>query len=267
MIKYLNKNRKVNISVYHSRLDENITPGKIYGPAIRDLYVFESCTGGCGAIVINGNEFPIKAGDTYFLMPGDSVTHKTDKKDPQRGVYCFVDGGEVGEALAKAGITSEAPFAPPKLHKSITKELYNIYNMNDDNDSGLEYRQTACIYNILGMLLKSVPLSSEQNMFVKKAIGIMEERYHTPIDIQSLADEVGFSRCYFSTVFKNHTRVSPYEYLASLRVKKACILLKQGDISVAETAFSVGLDPRNFARIFKKQTGITPYEFIKKDDS
>ena len=92
----------------------------------------------------------------------------------------------------------------------------------------------------------------------------METNYHENITVEDIAYEIGLDRSYFSTLFKTQTGKTPHAYLTSLRIKKACTLMMQVDLSVSEAAQSVGLDPRNFARLFKKETGKTPKEYMKK---
>lgn len=94
----------------------------------------------------------------------------------------------------------------------------------------------------------------------------METNYHTDITVESIAHETGLERCYFSTLFKAQTGKSPHEYLTSLRISKACTLMKQGSMSISSIARSVGLDCRNFSRLFKKETGFTPLEYAKRKD-
>jgi AraC-like DNA-binding protein len=111
--------------------------------------------------------------------------------------------------------------------------------------------------------MKYTSAVSDKNIWVKKAIGIMETNYHEDIKIEDIAFETGLDRSYFSTLFKAQTGKSPHAYLTSLRIKKACTLIEQQGFSISQAATSVGLDARNFSRLFKKETGKTPRAFLK----
>ena len=92
----------------------------------------------------------------------------------------------------------------------------------------------------------------------------METQYHRRLNVDEIAKEVGLERSYFSTVFKQKCGISPHVYLNSLRIKKACVLMKEEGFSVSAAASSVGLDARNFARIFFRECGCSPLEWLRQ---
>jgi len=258
------KEHKEEPTICYSGRDKNLTPGVRFGPVIRDIFIVECCTGGFGSVIVNGIEFPLKKGDCYFLFPGDTVTHTAAEINPREGVWCAMDGLGIGAVLLKAGITSSAPFAPGEAFGEITEAVRRVVDMKDENDAGADLRRTALVYSILGALMKYTSQSSDKNIWVRKAIGVMETNYHKNITATDIAFEVGLDRSYFSTLFKTQTGKTPYAYLTSLRIKKACALMEKECASVSEAAVSVGLDPRNFARLFKRETGKTPGQYLKE---
>lgn len=257
------KEHREEPTICHCGRDENLKPGVRFGPVIRDIYIVECCTDGFGSVIINGTEFPLQKGDCYFLFPGDTVTHTAAEINPREGVWCAMDGLGIGAVLRKAGVTSTSPFAPCEAFDEITDAVSRIVDMRDENDAGADLRRTALIYSVLGALMKHTSVSSDKNIWVKKAIGIMETNYHESITIEDIAFEVGLDRSYFSTLFKAQTGKTPHCYFTSLRIKKACTLMRQETISVSEAARSVGLDARNFARLFKKETGMTAKAYLR----
>ena len=257
------KEHREEPSVCYSGQDKNLEPGVRFGPVIRDIYIVECCTDGFGSVIINGTEFPLRKGDCYFLFPGDTVTHTAAEVNPREGVWCAMDGLGIGAVLRKAGITSSSPFAPCEAFCEITEAVKRVVDMRDENDAGADLRRTSLVYSILGALMKYTSVNSDKNIWVKKAIGVMETNYHENITVEDIAFETGLDRSYFSTLFKEQTGKTPHAYLTSLRIKKACTLMQQQNMSVSEAARSVGLDARNFARLFKKETGKTPKEYLK----
>ncbi len=249
-------------NVYHCALDRNLMPGAVFGPIVRDIYLFECNTGGYGTVIINGKSFPLKPHDCYILLPGDTVTHVCDKNQPREGIYFTASGSRIGEALAHAGITSENPFAPSELFDKIVSEVEKIYSSLDDDSLGAKYHRTACIYEILGALTAKRPITDKTH-WINRAIAIFETEYPSRITVSDVASRLGFERTYFSVIFKEHTSVSPHAYLTSLRISKAQKLLSENGYSVTEAAEAVGLDPRNFSRAFKKETGLHPKSYKK----
>lgn len=259
--RYIGRRRQEMPVLCHCDYDRDLTPGIRYGPLIRNVYIFECNKAGYGSVIINGREFPVRPGDCYILLPGDTVTHTTDTKEPRSGVYCSVDGLQVGWALEQAGITSENPYAPAELFHQLTEQVEALVQMRGDSDPGAEMRRTGHICSFLGILLRnSMTLGGTD--WLDRVIGHMETNYFQPISVEDLAKEAYLERSYFSVRFKAETGQSPHAYLTSLRIRKACMLMTQNRCSVAKAAELVGLDGRNFARLFKKETGMTPRQYL-----
>ena len=240
---------------------ENCTAAR-YGPVIRDVYLFECCTGGRGAIIVNGKEFHVKKGSFYVLFPGDSVVHVSKLDSPRRGYSCVASGISLRRILSRAGITSDQPFAPAKLFPALLEAMEKMYGMEGESDPGAECRRTGYLYRILGELLREGEVETGESL-IQKALGIMEARYHEGLTVAILSREVGLDRSYFSTVFKKAMGISPHRYLTDLRIRKACALMKRSDLPIAVVAEAVGLDPQNFSRFFQRETGLTPSQYQK----
>ena len=246
----------------HCGKDVNLKPGARFGPVIRDVYIFECNVDGYGSVIINGREFPVRPGDFYILLPGDTITHTAAKVNPRIGFWCAASGRAIGHILNRAGITSTNPFAPSDAFSEALEQMETMFDMSGRTDPGSELLCTACLYRMLSALF-NIGQSSDKDTIIQRAIGIMETRYSDDINTSELADAIGLERSYFSTIFRMQTGVPPHRYLTQLRIKKACALVEKGDISIAAIADAVGLDPQNFSRIFRREMGMTPLEFKK----
>lgn len=249
-------------SVLYCEKEYDLLPGECYGPVIRDVYIAECCTEGYGSVVINGQQFPVSPGDCYILLPGDTVIHTADAVNPRKGYWCAVDGLNLGQLFREAGISSENPFAPKELFPQLCSCIQKMVGDWEKDDAGKMLRETAYIYEFLGVLMRNRKTSVSDDR-IERAIGLMETKYHEHLSIDEIAREIGLERSYFSILFKEKTTVSPHKYLTSLRIHKACDLIEKEGCSVAEAAAATGLDPCNFARVFKRETGKTPMEYIR----
>lgn len=240
--------------------DADLAPGTVFGPIVRSAYIFDCNISGYGSVIINGREFPVAPGNFYILLPGDTIIHTTSHTNPRRGVWCSLDGVSLSRIFSSCGITSTNPFAPKDMFPSLHRAMEGLYEIRKDSDPGAELRRTSYLYSILGELAR-VGQKSDNSVPILRAIGIMENYYNTDLDIEGIADSVGLARCYFSTLFKSVTGMSPHTYLNKLRIERFCTLIKDESISVSTAAEYVGLDPQNFSRIFRRETGKTPLEY------
>ena len=82
------------------------------------------------------------------------------------------------------------------------------------------------------------------------------------LSIASLAAQFDISQRSFSRRFKAVTQLSPLAYWQLMRINAAKELLRESNLSVAETAYSVGYqDVSHFCTLFKRLEGQTPMEY------
>ena len=253
-------NQNLPSVVYCDR--ERLTQAARFGPVIRSFLVIECNEVGYGSFVINGKTHTFGPGTCYVLFPGDQVVQYGDGDRPRGGIYCILDAPQLMPSLKEAGITSQSPFLPPALFETVRSWLEKMLADFGCHDGGTAIRQAGNIYGLLGDLLRSRP--APKTDAIAKAISLMEANYPETMTIESLAHMLGLDRTYFSSIFKEKTGVSPYQYLTQLRIQKARTLLTKTGISIAEIAEAVGMDARNFARAFKKETGKTPLAYRRK---
>ena len=85
---------------------------------------------------------------------------------------------------------------------------------------------------------------------------------HIFLDVTELADAVGYSADYLSSLFKQSMGISIVRYTNLLRIKTAKTLLSNYDITIKEAAFSCGFsDEKYFMKVFKQLEGMTPSQY------
>ena len=234
-----------------------------YGPCIRDSYLVECCTEVYGYIIINGNRFEIKKGDCYVLYPGDLVTHGTYASSDRSELSCAIRGAEFERAVAEAGITAESPFVQSDAFDSISRSIRRLVSIKNDRCIGADYMRTSEIYRIMSYLVLGKN-ARESSGAIIKAIGIIDSFYDKPLSVDDIASRVGLERTYFSVLFHETTGSTPHAYLNSVRIERACVLMRDTDAPMSEIAAAVGLEATAFSRMFKREVGESPTEYRKK---
>ncbi|QHT61205.1 response regulator [Paenibacillus lycopersici] len=87
----------------------------------------------------------------------------------------------------------------------------------------------------------------------------VNDNYRRNLTLQMLADEFYMNRNYIGQLFIKHVSRSFTDYLAELRIRRACELLRDSNMPVHRVGEEVGYhDAYYFSKIFKKMTGRTP---------
>lgn len=103
---------------------------------------------------------------------------------------------------------------------------------------------------------------------IEMAVSYFNENYNTKISVAQYAESLHISTNWFIRNFKQHMKISPAQYLLSLRMVNAQSLLENTDYSVGEIAEIVGYDNQlYFSRVFKKEYGISPAQYRKRAEN
>ena len=88
----------------------------------------------------------------------------------------------------------------------------------------------------------------------------------TAIDIDRLVAYTGYSRSRLFDIFKEHTGLTPSDWISRRRIKEACLLLETTDQPTNAVARSCGFtSPQYFNAVFKRRTGTTPTEWRQRN--
>lgn len=138
-----------------------------------------------------------------------------------------------------------------------------------------KWRQTESLYNKRQWLDQVEKLyrlwEIEQNYYISKdkyaeailkTITYIEMNLHSPLQVSDIADIVGLSRSYFTTLFKKVTGENVIQFIFSKKLERASELLLSTDWKVNVISEKIGMpDYKYFSKWFKKCTGQTPSDF------
>jgi two-component system response regulator YesN len=99
----------------------------------------------------------------------------------------------------------------------------------------------------------------EGNIFVKTAMEYMMDHMSEDVNLGMVAEKVGVSTAYLSTLFTQTLGCGFIDYLNRLRIECAREYMHDGRLKVYEIAYKVGYhDEKYFSKVFKKVTGLSP---------
>lgn len=157
--------------------------------------------------------------------------------------------------------------------KSLLLEIKNEYLSSSTSFSEVSiYSKTLEIITLIGrsraaagMETPSPDAPRKQEEYIEKFIEIcnyISAHCSDELNLEAVASMSGFSKFYFSRLFKQFTNVSFYKYVNQKRIEKAAKMLTKPNISITNVALSCGFESlSSFIRMFKIVKGCTPTEF------
>ncbi|WP_407431533.1 two-component regulator propeller domain-containing protein [Arcticibacter sp.] len=107
-------------------------------------------------------------------------------------------------------------------------------------------------------------IESENEKLIKKVLLYIEENLNNPqLSVEAMARNLSMSRASLYNKILETTGMSPVEFIRSVKLEKAIVLLEQSDLSIAQIAYHVGFStPNYFARSFKAKYNMVPSEYL-----
>jgi YesN/AraC family two-component response regulator len=101
---------------------------------------------------------------------------------------------------------------------------------------------------------------------VQKAILTIDEDLSSPLSTKALAEQLGVSLGYLSSIFKSATGQTVTDYILTRRMEYAEYLLSTSRLQVQTIATHCGIiDTQYFSKLFKKYKGVSPIQFRNKN--
>lgn len=236
-----------------------------------------------GIIILAQGQKRIFIGDEVFIydplnylvlsvpMPLECETTASYEK-PLLGIKIKVDATTVGEIL----LTIDS--ARHSL-KSIPKGVYSAALDSRMIDAAVRLLETLSspadsrflgpmivreiIYRVLsgekGDALRALAYRNQRFFQISRILDKIHKSYGKKLDLNSLALETGMSISAFHSSFKAVTNMAPLQYIKSVRLHKARMLMLEEGINAYSAAFHVGYEsPSQFNREYKRFFGSTP---------
>ena len=105
----------------------------------------------------------------------------------------------------------------------------------------------------------------EDEFLAKATQVVISHLEEADFDVEHLEQAMDMSKMQLYRKLKMLTSLAGNEFIRSIRLQQARLLLEKGQLNVSEIAYQVGFnDPAYFTRAFKKQYGFAPKTFLTK---
>lgn len=235
-------------------------------------YEFEFYLRCDGGIMIDGSFVPFHAGDLNIRKPGQIVQGVLPYEcytlcvdflgNPLRTGEYFLGLPEEAQERYENPLLSRLPDSLSPAHPEILSGLLeNITRKAGNCDDFSNFQLKFNLYHFFTEIFTEL---SEQNTCgntgpIRKSIRFIQEHFTEQVNIDLLIAESGLSRSYFHQQFRQETGTTPGRLIATLRINKACNLLRITSLGINEIGALCGYpDNGYFARLFRQKTGFTP---------
>ena len=230
--------------------------GYTYGPVMRRYYIIEYIIKGCGEYTVNGKVHKASAGEAFIIKPYEVHLLRADNEDPWEYVWVgFTTDLELPTLLAERYV----------FDASEVEDIFmRLGDGKHENRNTVDYASE--IYNIFMRLYALQSRESDKNTdFIDKAISIIKNEYAT-VTVQKLADRLFVNRSYLGVQFKKKVGKTPKEYIDSIRLSTAAMMIAELGYTVTQAALATGYsDVMSFSKMYKKHFGKSPRGSIKNN--
>ncbi|MDF3932548.1 AraC family transcriptional regulator [Pseudomonas citronellolis] len=210
-------------------------------------------------------------------VPFDMQTHAS-AREPLLAVYLQLDLEVAAELLVElADQGASTPQAPASMVSSPMDEALqgSLLRLLDALASPLEAQllgpalRREIYYRVFtgpqGAALRAALGNQEHFGRIAGALRTLHQQYAQPLKVQDLAAQAHMSPAAFHLHFKAVTATSPIQYLKSLRLHRARLLMLQQGLAAAAASYQVGYEsPSHFGREFKRLFGRSPQQEVER---
>ena len=248
-----------NIVLLDCGIDYHPANGKA---EVRENYSLHYVISGSGTLVINGQKFPISAGQSFLVFPYVPIHYYSENND---WAYTWIDisGIHSDEIFQRTGFSIKQPVSYDYVNYKLLSLFEDVVNTKE------ECLKMSYTYRLLSHYIQNFPSSTNSfihRTYTQEAIAFINGNLRLPITGQIIADYLGISRAHLYRRFTKEVGMTINEYICSTRLGHACHLLATTNLPIKTVATSVGFaNPTYFNEVFHKQKGMTPSEYRNKE--
>ena len=233
-----------------------------------DYYELEIVVKGEMLHECNGKSMILKRGDIYILSPNDVHRLVPTQKTTIDNVCIYTE--QCSKSIARLLLDEKYPRFG-RVDDDGMQEIGALHSaLRDVLSSTGQYRgartsalTTLLVSRLFEMTSAEISLQTDQSyLTIAKAMSFIEANLANQITLEEVAAVSGYSRTYFSRLFKEIVGINFKYYLERERIELASDLLEMEEMSITEIAYAVGYNSfSSFWRAFKKLKGVSPREW------
>lgn len=240
-------------------------------PEGRNDYQLLYIAAGKGEFYFKGSKEPtiVTKGNMILFRPGEPQVYYYYAVDKTEVYWVHFTGWKVEEYLERyelphdenvfyTGVSPDYPW----IYNQMIREL-QLQRVNHEDMISLYMHH---IFITINRYIKERRETKNDTINdIERAAHYFKDNYNKQISIEQYAEEHLMSVNWFIHSFKSVMKMSPMQYIISLRIAMGKGYLENSTKNIAEISNEVGYgNALYFSRLFRKYTGMTPTEYRKK---
>ena len=220
------------------------------------------------SFLVNNNLYPVPEGDAVISRPGDIHMGIFHKAAVQEHICIWIEADFTSPMFS---FLRKEDFCPlfsfdEKTKKELMSLAFSLLDICENE--GSELKKASYLLRILTIFEKEASLDAAAQSDIPEPLQrILDDIHENFAEIRSVSDILishFVSSATLTRWFRQHLHTSPREYLESVRLSNAAVLLSNG-YSVTDACMRSGFsDCSHFIVLFKKKFGETPLKYKKK---
>lgn len=218
------------------------------------------CIAGKGYAVIAGDEqdrMTIGAGQAVLIPRNTPHEYYADPDNPWE-IY-WIHYRKLLEEEDEAVYERRAAVYQPGVSPELTAKFQQLLTVMEDYFDVRGHIKAAALAQLIlcGLLDRQ-----QEGGAMRKLKQYLDENYRQDVTLDGLSELVGLTKFHLSRSFKQYSGFAPKQYVNRVRITRACHLLSNTELSVAQVSERVGYhSPFYFSEQFKSVIGYSPSEY------
>lgn len=256
-------------SVFYERRTENLFAGIIcdhpFPAHVHDVVEIVCLIAGKMEMTIAGKKILVLPGDIAIAFP--AIPHSYDRvSDDVSGLTLIFSPDEIMEFHHT--FRTMQPVFPLLLGQEKNPILDEIIRgfiklVSFEQNSPLRKGYLHIFLSYLFSCLKIIPGGRNLHTTLSyQVLHYISEHFTEPLTLENTAHALGISRIHLSHIFSQQLHINFRQYINTLRIDRACTLLRNPSYSISQVADLCGYgNQRTFHRAFRTHCGMPPNKY------
>jgi AraC-like DNA-binding protein/mannose-6-phosphate isomerase-like protein (cupin superfamily) len=191
---------------------------------------------------------------------------------PQAGSFPAIKDAAAGESALAEMLQTTRPYVVVRdsgdAYQTLKSLVLELDEKREDGSWMVQLLMNQLLIRIARLIKDTAENEKPYDAYTRKTVKYLHQNYDRDIQVKHIAAEVSLHPGYLQRIFKEKMGLTVMEYLTSLRMDKAKMLLTRTDLPVIDIPEYIGINSREyFSMIFKKHVGQSPLAYRKAQET